>query len=344
MAIDLQTLFQSDPAAQELGLKLIGDDRAQSKASLEQMMMKMDQDRQMFPHKLKEAEVANETGMARLPGIREQGRGLKLQNDFDEQTLAPRIQEALNSYKGKMSKQDFDDLVNTGNIYSQAGQLLFDIPGVASHARAKEILKDKYLPEFDQVPPQALGGVIRYLGQNMVNLQPDFVKKEALEKIKGEARTAAEEEKTRRAMQLAEFKAGVQKQLAEAKAKAVQTKDPKTAREMSNRLFRLAREEQDPEKKAVLMEEAEAFNEIAFTELSRRADATNANKPNLPALGIETNPMPPTPSLPGAQPQTAPPQQTPKPASLADVQKMYPGVPADKLREAYKRKFGVDLQ
>jgi hypothetical protein len=29
---------------------------------------------------------------------------------------------------------------------------------------------------------------------------------------------------------------------------------------------------------------------------------------------------------------------------LADVQKMYPGVPAEKLKEAYKKKFGVDLQ
>lgn len=34
----------------------------------------------------------------------------------------------------------------------------------------------------------------------------------------------------------------------------------------------------------------------------------------------------------------------PKTSSLADVQRMYPGVPADKLKEAYKRKFGVDLK
>jgi hypothetical protein len=48
---------------------------------------------------------------------------------------------------------------------------------------------------------------------------------------------------------------------------------------------------------------------------------------------------------------TAPPLTTPQPkptqaptASFAEVQKQYPGVPADKLREAYKRKFGVDLK
>lgn len=41
-------------------------------------------------------------------------------------------------------------------------------------------------------------------------------------------------------------------------------------------------------------------------------------------------------------------ESTPKPQpqvhSLADVQKLYPGVPADKLKKAYKNKFGVDLQ
>lgn len=36
----------------------------------------------------------------------------------------------------------------------------------------------------------------------------------------------------------------------------------------------------------------------------------------------------------------------PKPAEhgLADVQKMYPGIPAEKLKEVYKKKFGVDLK
>jgi hypothetical protein len=35
---------------------------------------------------------------------------------------------------------------------------------------------------------------------------------------------------------------------------------------------------------------------------------------------------------------------TPRKHSLADVQKMYPGVPPEQLKKAYKEKFGVDLQ
>lgn len=40
----------------------------------------------------------------------------------------------------------------------------------------------------------------------------------------------------------------------------------------------------------------------------------------------------------------APVQQTQPKPTLSSVQQMYPGVPPEKLRDAYKKKFGVDLQ
>ncbi len=340
MAIDLQTLFQSDPAAQEMGLKMIGEQRAADKASLEQMLMKMDQEKQMFPHELRAKELGNQTREAQLPGIMESTRAQRLDNDFNEQTLNSRIQQSLAQYKGKMTKDQYDDLVNTGNIFTQAGQMLEDIPGLASHSRAREILKEKYLPEFDQITPQALGRTIRYMGENMSKLQPDFVKKSVLEEMKIEGKKSLEEEKTARAKELATYKATLQEKLAQVKTSA--QKDPTTARGIANKLFLAAQQETDGDRKAMLMEQAQAFNEIAFAEIERRAAATNAAKPDLGKLGIETNPLPATPSIPGAQPSQAP--STNKPSTLADVQKMYPGIPADKLKEAYKRKFGVDLQ
>lgn len=62
-------------------------------------------------------------------------------------------------------------------------------------------------------------------------------------------------------------------------------------------------------------------------------------KPDVGAMGG-------IPTTPPRQPTFTPQQQAPaqKPASLADVQKLYPSVPADKLKQAYKNKFGVDLQ
>lgn len=82
----------------------------------------------------------------------------------------------------------------------------------------------------------------------------------------------------------------------------------------------------------------------AATELysSRRPD-TNAGKPSIgPSGQITTAPPRGAPQLPNTS--GAPAAQKPAQPSLADVQKMYPGVPADKLREAYKKKFGVDLR
>lgn len=82
----------------------------------------------------------------------------------------------------------------------------------------------------------------------------------------------------------------------------------------------------------------------AATELysSRRPD-TNAGKPSIgPSGQITTAPPRGAPQLPNTS--GAPVAQKPAQPSLADVQKMYPGVPADKLREAYKKKFGVDLR
>lgn len=66
---------------------------------------------------------------------------------------------------------------------------------------------------------------------------------------------------------------------------------------------------------------------------------TQVGKPDLGGMGIQTTP--PRPPTFGNQGGPAPQQQAP---TIADVQKMYPGVPADKLRQAYKNKFGVDLQ
>lgn len=98
----------------------------------------------------------------------------------------------------------------------------------------------------------------------------------------------------------------------------------------------------------------EAYNYAAKEEQTARNQAGLAatasagvaaqKSPNISALGQNgvlqgiTPPQAPTVVTPGAQPQQVPKQ------TLSDVQRMYPGVPADKLKQAYKAKFGVDLE
>lgn len=92
--------------------------------------------------------------------------------------------------------------------------------------------------------------------------------------------------------------------------------------------------EEDPVKKAQYQKLAKTF----------AAEVLKKGKPtpqiDLNAMGVQT--LPPSETGLGAGAPAA--QQPTKPASLADVQKMYPGIPADKLQEAYKKKFGVDLK
>ncbi len=71
-----------------------------------------------------------------------------------------------------------------------------------------------------------------------------------------------------------------------------------------------------------------------------RGRDTQAGTMRLGTGGLEPTPPRPAPQLPSA---STTPKQTQK-HSLAQVMQMYPGVPAEKVREAYKRKFGVDLQ
>lgn len=58
-----------------------------------------------------------------------------------------------------------------------------------------------------------------------------------------------------------------------------------------------------------------------------------------PSISPQNFPDPGTPAQPAAQPAAQPQAH-----SLADVQRQYPGIPPAKLKELYKRKFGVNLQ
>jgi hypothetical protein len=337
--MDLTQLFESSPIAQELGLQQFGDERKKQAASLAQMLQETQQNAQLFPEKLRQQTLGNDTTAAQLPGIKARSSMFEDDARFSKETLGPKIDLELKNMQGKMGKQDLDDLVNTGNAYLQAGTLLKDIPGVASHATAKKILGKHYLPEFDQVTPSALGAVFEMIGGKMVQAQPGFMQKQTLQDDKQIAADEALDKKLNAQKELAAYRASLQQKLQELKPQA--DKDPKTARAIANKLFLAAQQEQDPERKALLMEQANGFNEIAFAEIERRAQATAATKPNLGTMGIETNPMPPVPGLPGAKPQQP---AAAKPSSLADLQKLYPGVPPEKLKKKFKEKFGVDLQ
>jgi len=108
------------------------------------------------------------------------------------------------------------------------------------------------------------------------------------------------------------------------------------------------------------MEQARVTNNVAaYEEAAQMIDyITNIRASERPDPSVGKNTIeggqitpvtprqkPVAPPLPSPTPNGGQPATPAKaPATLADVQKSYPSVPPEKLREAYKRKFGVDLK
>lgn len=95
-----------------------------------------------------------------------------------------------------------------------------------------------------------------------------------------------------------------------------------------------------PELEASYMARAEAVRPQAEAEIKM---ATPGSVAVGGVTGLPTNPNPQiAPPAAGASAPANP--AAPKIGSVADLQKMYPGVPPEKLKELYKKKFGVDLK
>jgi len=111
--------------------------------------------------------------------------------------------------------------------------------------------------------------------------------------------------------------------------------DPKNHAALLTKLRALALSATSPEEKAMYEQQAQAVMADMAQIAQTNAQAKLIGKPDLEAMNVPTVKAPgTTPAKPAAQEK----------ATLASVQKMYPGVPADKLKQAYKNKFGVDLQ
>jgi hypothetical protein len=91
-----------------------------------------------------------------------------------------------------------------------------------------------------------------------------------------------------------------------------------------------------------LMNLANQYNRMRVQDRQAGARATQEGKVDLGAMGgVPVNGPQPVQQFTRPNPGATTPQQ--KAPSLSEVQAMYPGVPAAKLREAYKKKFGIDI-
>jgi len=98
--MDLTNLFQADPAAQELGLKQIGDERAYAAARLQDLLQKSQQSQEMHPLEMQRARTSNAMQEAQLPGLQAQSSLNQDKASLSRRTLPQQLEEAFAKHKG----------------------------------------------------------------------------------------------------------------------------------------------------------------------------------------------------------------------------------------------------
>jgi hypothetical protein len=164
---------------------------------------------------------------------------------------------------------------------------------------------------------------------------------------------------------LAQYKAQAARALKQLAAEVTKTKDPskfEAAMLQYNLAAANAEQRGDLEQAAFFRGLAEQTNQLKLNWLEFEAASRNAGKPMpIPTekggitLGTTPpptrKPVPPLqeapPPVTGNNPDVSPSSGSPangRVKTLADLQTLYPGVPADILKQKYKEKYGIDLQ
>lgn len=162
--IDLNSLFQSDPASQELGLGFLGQEQQMNDAKLAQQLFETEKGKTMLP-----AELANKQANTALTTSTAQGQDIT--NQFDLANMKTRLAQHAENLRKTANDTDYEQLSRAAPAFKQTGEFLAQMPGVASHATARRMLGSLYDPSFDQIPPQALGQVISLFGQTMEQMK-----------------------------------------------------------------------------------------------------------------------------------------------------------------------------
>lgn len=281
---------------------------------------------------------------------REVSRQKQLANMFDEQNNPLRLEEK------RISNEKLGYETSDAGVKSRINKAT---EGLQLDAAQKELVKKAKQSELDQL--ELLGQQMAYStnpqeraqGEAMMRMHKDFMKIRA----QGEESRTTAAQAQKHALALADRQAGHQRSLEQMRIdagkynRANSTKiknvaDAIAAGKMNFEkaavyFYNEANNAEDPTEQARLMQVARTYEQMHLN--SRMAGVQG--KPDVSQMGVPTQQVQPV--IPQ---QVGPAHMDPRASrgtvqrSLSDVQKMYPGVPPEKLKEAYKKKFGVDLQ
>lgn len=321
---------------------LLDSGRQYADQQLFQQQQETEKAKQLNPLLVEAQRLNNEKDQARIPGVRAESMLSEDKAKLSRDSMKQQFDALLGEYQGKMNKKDLDFINGGASAYSQAGQAIGLLPANVRHQMGKRMLGSFWQPEFDQMDPDTLSKTLSTMGEYMTMAQSKFAQQAALQAQKGEEARALAKQKADATAALAQYRAAVQRAGADAKKNG----NKETLKNTQAALYNELRNEIDPDKRAALQSEFDNITRIISDMDVRARAAGNAGKPDVKSLGFQEQGLPAAPTLgnnPVVQPSTGSPAQS-RPQSLADLQKLYPGVPPEKLKEAFKKKFGVDIK
>lgn len=369
MATDLSTLIsQLGPgvgaqwAGQQEALSQQGKqaDNQRLAALAQELQQKMQFAEQDQPLSLEKMRLTNQGLAAGLPGIAADSLLKGTAADYARDTLAAKTKFGNADYADKEETIKTKKAAQLGDTFTKAGAWLGSLPPVQRAGALLEHLRAQGLP-IDGPAGQPFLGIIKNTsaenlpdvliqnGRKMVEMSEAYMKH--LDGIKennvSQEKIGAANNRTTLAARQMDINAGkyAKKESDTSFEGAVNSalSKAKSAKDQHAILLRasvMAEQTGNAAKAVQYREQAEALRPQAQAEIASARpgtpDLAGATNGRIPVQGMPQI-APPSGGLPSAKPAQVP-------ASLSSVSKLYPGVPPEKLREAYKKKFGVDLK
>lgn len=354
MATDLSTLMGVAPYA---GAFLTGQSNAISndtermrQAELEQLISSRQGQEQRLqgrePFELDKLRLGNDTTSAQLPGVRALSDLQRTNADKAAGTLQSDIAAKNFSNEDEMLKS----LASQFGVYGKQLESVSDVEKPAAFASllarsgAPKHLQDALVQQFSKVPPAQLSSQLSQVGEAMLAANPEFARTE----LQTSAGLIQHREQIEANKQIAQ--AGLdsgrydRKKIEEAGADYWEKQVAKAQGARGRHAAAVAAASWFLQNG--ISEKAQQYTAMAeqLRPQAEREIAAMNPKPGEVNVGAVAG-------VPTNQPESiAPPQAgasapaADKPQSLSDLQKLYPGVPPAKLKEAFKKKFGVDLK
>lgn len=354
---DLSTLMQMSPYATGV---MAGQSHGQEmnktrldQQSLAQLMqhreLEQSQKSAMQPLELEAKRIANMKGMAEIPGIETKNEKEALALDLARKTQDSTIASTNFANEEKLRK-------GASALLGQTAKQLEGVPDIERPSVFMNSLRNAGVPEkiaqqmakqFQSIPPSQLPKALEAARQAMLRDTPEYAKEMDKEGLQQKGATERQRISSGATIRAAEIGAESRSQIQQMKSQGdAQLNTLLKQRNFSGAAAAAASiamfmPDGSPDK-AKYEQLATTFAAQALAEKQASSTGNSIDMPGVSGLPAAptNNPMarPPGAGVPN------PPQPGKQKHSLAEVTKMYPGVPAEKVREAYKKKFGVDLQ